>query len=1124
MAVTTIREIRNNTSFPVTVRNLEDPADTAGGLGDLAPNEVRVLPAAVELNVPWCGDWEQQDFARRHIRIDVKGRGSFFLWQASHDMVDRVRVSMDGQWHKPGDVVGAFAAVGVIEELIGAKERTLVVNDFTVWLLPLSLSTELKAQAAAQMRTELCGPALDRAVPSVPKSSAIAFSMAGRPSDAFDAKRPGAGFLYRDTGKRYAYELVDGALRLVPAVAGVSGIASRISFRERRAGETAPAPRFDLLAASGGRVFAKEQGFDRFYFAIVDEGYVHGSAAGEFAVPSSALVIDPEFNRATPDAGALTRPLDMEFHDFEGHPATERWPAYRLLLTYGLADVMLVRVPRLTWLQLDPRPPRGGQSDQLFAKLKEMARDNQLLLMVLAAITGTANLPLPDAPGPEPEGAPPPPWAPHYRHVSYCEAGVVKFWRNSVDYRRVLDIGVGHVHHHEQYEGVTGGEVQPFLIDWSNPNWLYNAADHYRFMFGPVRDGDGYIDGTCNFYVLAQLKDDAQVQAAQGDALARRSAYAVLWLDEQSYFTQRWHVAHPDDHNGAMISMVERLHTNPGRYGWNGALFWCPFRTGHVGPRSRMGVAAQVIMVTGEHPVTGQAELYSINFSFGTLDRTWHWRRFPAPARYFDGTSAWVPVTTNLTGTEQVPSGGDPCVYPQTLRLREDMTVCVRGRGPGRQGAVEVGWWYQRHLPSTNTVLPPGAQLAPGQEPAACTPLRSQVTALRDEQRSLSEERAVLDPRLDRVQIRSIDLRLAELQTTIAGLEGQGAVMGCAPWTPGERPSAGYSHPWKFLPDPLFALADRHSHFGVYDAVDSRSQFYVVNGGDAATLRAGQEGAWIDASGQLAVAAYPFRFDWLRLPWPPKVPPATAPKARPSLFNPDVRLRIVERSGRWIAMHWDKRDDDLMPFADLPKQVRLSFRTGPELRDGQGSLSDITVTLAQGDSWVRQPPGVLRAYFKWEVAPPTAPRAVVGFVPTRPQSVLGNVWRLRAAALDPATGQALRLFDLSTEGFVQAGSAFEFHWPVSVEEAARLKQYCSPDGASRYATSIWFEDATGHVSVPEDPVLWSGGPSVAEMREAVRTAAYLLWRARVQTGAAGDARSDWYAARARLGIPPDIYL
>ena len=57
-----------------------------------------------------------------------------------------------------------------------------------------------------------------------------------------------------------------------------------------------------------------------------------------------------------------------------------------------------------------------------------------------------------------------------------------------------------------------------------------------------------------------------------------------------------------------------------------------------------MGVAAQVLVVSGENLVSREAELYSINFSFGTIDRSWHWRRFPALARYFDGSSLWTPV------------------------------------------------------------------------------------------------------------------------------------------------------------------------------------------------------------------------------------------------------------------------------------------------------------------------------------------------------------------------------------------------------------------------------------------------------------------------------------------------
>lgn len=521
-----------------------------------------------------------------------------------------------------------------------------------------------------------------------------------------------------------------------------------------------------------------------------------------------------------------------------------------------------------------------------------------------------------------------------------------------------------------------------------------------------------------------------------------------------------------------MISMVERLHTNPARYGWNGAQFWCPFRTGHIGPRSRMAVAAQVILVTGEHPTSQTAELYSINFSFGTLDRSWHWRRFPAAARYFDGTSLWTPVTTSLAGDERVPPGSDACVYPQTVRLREDMTICVQGRGPSR-GGVEVGCWYQRYLPSTTTTLPPQALLGPGQESAACASLQAQIRELEDKQQVLLELKTELNPRdpENRLEIARLNREIKAIAAQIDALKQERTRLGCGAPISGERPSAGYSHAWKFLPQSLFALADRFSHFGVYDTVDSRSQYYLVSG-DAALLEAGQAGAWIDDAGQLTIDAYPFRFDWMRLPWPPKVPPATAPKARPSLFNPDVRLRIVRRGAQWIAMHWDKRDDDLMPFARLPQRVTLKFRRGPELKDGAGSLPDATITLAPGNSWIKQPPGVRSAYFKWETTPTRQPIAVLGFVPSRAQTGLDNVWRVRAAALDPATGQAISLIDAFAENFTPAGTAFERRWSPSTEEYHRLREYCSADGAARYATSVWFENAVGHVSVSDDVPQW----------------------------------------------------
>ncbi len=404
-------------------------------------------------------------------------------------------------------------------------------------------------------------------------------------------------------------------------------------------------------------------------------------------------------------------------------------------------------------------------------------------------------------------------------------------------------------HHHEQYESVTGGEIQPFFVDWDNPNWLFSAAEQYRFMYGPVRDGDGYIDGTCNFYLLAQLKDDEQIMQAETDKLAR-SAYAALWIDEQTFFTQRWHLLHPDDHYGAIISMSQRLHTDPSRYAWEPAHFWCPFRTGYVGPRSRMAVAAQVV-VTGEDPDTKEALLCSINFSFCTIDRSWHFRKLPAPAQYFDGTSLWIPPVTTVTGDEKVPEGTAACVYPQTIRLREDMTICLKGRGPGREGRIEVGYWYQRYLPSTNETLPLGARISRGQEPDDCARLKSQMAALRDQIQTLTESKERLDPRnpSDRAEIARINAEIDKVERQIGAIVQQRAIIGCSPYTAGARPTQPYRHAWKFLPEPVFGLADQFRHFGAYSTVDSRMQYYLVtpkSAADEAALAAGELGGWID--------------------------------------------------------------------------------------------------------------------------------------------------------------------------------------------------------------------------------------------------------------------------------------
>jgi hypothetical protein len=323
------------------------------------------------------------------------------------------------------------------------------------------------------------------------------------------------------------------------------------------------------------------------------------------------------------------------------------------------------------------------------------------------------------------------------------------------------------------------------------------------------------------------------------------------------------------------------------------------------------------------------------------------------------------------------------------------------------------------------------------------------------------------------------------------------------------RPNGHYQHPWKFMTEQVFKRADRFSHFGVYDIVDSRMQFYLVtpeSEGAAAVLAASETGGWIDDTKQLGVNGYGFRLDWMRPPlsavWtalvavqviieiirrlilgknpptsdeqelPPPVPrPLKARVSPPSLFNRDTRLRIVRRGQQWIAMYWDKRDDDLVALIERPFMV-LDYGEGPELRK-TGRTVRVKLSAQQQ---VPQPPGVSLASFRWTPRGPLGQlHAVVTFVPSRPQSSLGNVWRVRMAALDP-TRDVVTLIDKTTtpDNFTAlADGSFEYAWLPTPTSTADLRKYCTHVGAIEFGTSVWFEDVVGHVSVPDQPVKWA---------------------------------------------------
>jgi hypothetical protein len=141
VATTNIVAVRNVSDFLATAVNFEHPDQTDGSKGQFPPGEWK----GASITVPWCGDGI--GFATRHIDITLSnfvigttpvGPRVFTVWQAQRADGDRVRVSMDGFWHDPGDIVGGMAAVGIVESwLLQADDRVLYITNDALWLFPL---------------------------------------------------------------------------------------------------------------------------------------------------------------------------------------------------------------------------------------------------------------------------------------------------------------------------------------------------------------------------------------------------------------------------------------------------------------------------------------------------------------------------------------------------------------------------------------------------------------------------------------------------------------------------------------------------------------------------------------------------------------------------------------------------------------------------------------------------------------------------------------------------------------------------------------------------------------------------------------------------------------------------
>jgi hypothetical protein len=194
----------------------------------------------------------------------------------------------------------------------------------------------------------------------------------------------------------------------------------------------------------------------------------------------------------------------------------------------------------------------------------------------------------------------------------------------------------------------------------------------------------------------------------------------------------------------------------------------------------------------------------------------------------------------------------------------------------------------------------------------------------------------------------------------------------------------------------------------------------------------------------------------------------------------------------WLLVHYDKRDDDLLPFSNLKSRGEHSFDLLLRRVSAPGiliALPDQSVRLSVKEHReVLSPPRVSRAEISVRRNAAGQPLQVdfrFLFVPcARPQfnnSIQENIWRIRVGALPRAAngsfGDPILLFERIRHGnFLPEPGDTGWHsysWPLTNETASMVEKvglYLSQQGRIINGTSMWFEDVVGHVGIPDELV------------------------------------------------------
>ncbi len=870
---------------------------------------------------------------------------------------------------------------------------------------------------------------------------------------------------YKDGGVRLDYRLTAGRIEL-RAWSSTDGPTSTapawrqfadgggISYHLTRSGQRLGAnqlPRFDMIVASNDRVFAKVHGKADFWFGTPAEMFAGTEIDAGPPVPSLYFKIDP-----TPLVPPVRRVLDisnvtdtdeLKLKDYSGtHPQAARLPLLHALVGGGALPAMVVSVKPRTMYQLDTRPPRVGVS------MNQVLTDSP---------TGLKTRPA-------------------SKHKSSAGPEEVQ---DEFEFDRVQGMGVGNYHFYENWTADHGGEIQFLLMNSAFGLRLSTAL--YGLFNGPIQDADGACDGTCNFYVLARLK--------RNDGSHR---WGILWCDEQTFFTKRWRLVDPRDNLPAKLNLpddvnlsVHALVENDRSKGiLNGMIDFDiqrfiasdPFEQGNIDERSRLAVARQVLVVNGTRKVLvpngsrrieKQDCLYSINFSYGSIDRQWRVRPLPGPRKF----SRLVPPTlpTNppspptppsppdldldfdLLTVHTAPTGGGlfslkPEFDFDSLHLREDLTISLRG---SLQGPHIDGRWVQRYLPCDRR-----HPVKTFTHPWRYLPEASYQRLLR------YPMFGVLDPQADgrnqyyEIEVLTVDDVPVQHAGTDATLRGKLAALdGLA---------------MADLSDALYIRA-RVFKWGAMKKPVKVEEWLTTTLPES-----------IEAGEEIGETSDRFFFSWHETP----DPETEYRQSRTSMYNPRSKFRFLQRGQLgWLLVWEDKRDDDLIALSDLPMEVTLeieaaSVSTATPNDGGTTQPQRVKVRINRHQR-IDLPPCASRVDFVPDPAGVSGSLIVRIHSPLPPVQFLRNVWKLHLASL-PQGANAPRHMGRATGGSaaVTAGSLQGLHiqsgtvastpsggsmWSMTVIMSPQDIDALKDDNEGEMATCVWLEGPSGMMSTPD---------------------------------------------------------